>query len=224
MLTALKRILKMCGHAFTITVHERLDTLEQRSAETDNALLQASIRMAERLPQGATYGVVDAPQSVPAFSRSGTWVRLIAHLYSHVRSRTACRIGACPEEAALSAAGYQMAPDASEGARELGLLIAESPAQLAQSLGERRPEVTITGTPDDFVQLVEQMRARGYHWYLVVHGEGDGGSFYANYPVRVQAWAGHAFFFRDRETFAEAHSWCAALLKRTYFRFPAGSN
>jgi len=70
------------------------------------------------------------------------------------------------------------------------------------------------------------MRDRGYHWYLVIHGNAalSGESFYANCAVCVQGDVGRAFFFRDRETFAEAQSWCAALLKRTYFRIRSVSN
>ncbi len=49
LLSRVKNVFRMCGHALSITVHERLDGMEQRGADTDNARLQASARLAERL-------------------------------------------------------------------------------------------------------------------------------------------------------------------------------
>src|SRR5580765_7129193 len=49
LLSRVKHVFRMCGEALSITVHERLDGMEQRRADTDNALLQASVRLAERL-------------------------------------------------------------------------------------------------------------------------------------------------------------------------------
>ena len=56
-----KQLLRMCGHAFLGTVHDRLDGLERRGndlsvqnaslAETQEALLQASIHVVESLQQ-----------------------------------------------------------------------------------------------------------------------------------------------------------------------------
>jgi FkbM family methyltransferase len=56
-----KQLLRMCGHAFVRTVHERLDVLERQDndlglqiaslAETQGALLQASIHVVENLHQ-----------------------------------------------------------------------------------------------------------------------------------------------------------------------------
>jgi len=232
MLTTLKRILKMCGHAFTITVHERLDTIEQRSAETDNALLQASIRIAERLPQNAIYAVLDATEAVPDAAPSSAWVRLTLYLYSHVRSRKAVLMGTQPDgvAAALAATGYEVFTDSSgvgpSGSGDSGVWIAESLAPVSQLPAAGLPEVVTAETVGGFAQLAKEMRDRGYHWYLVIHGNAapSGESFYANYAVYVQGDAGRAFFFRERETFAEAQSWCAALLKRTYFRVRTGSN
>jgi hypothetical protein len=63
LLDAVKYTLRMCGHAFSITVHERLDVLEQRQAETDHALLQANIRLAERVRESARYTVVECAEA-----------------------------------------------------------------------------------------------------------------------------------------------------------------
>jgi hypothetical protein len=108
---------------------------------------------------------------------------------------------------------------------DLGVWIAEASAGISLPPGEGRPEVVILQVADSFAAAVEQMRDRGYHWYLVIHVKDRGdalssaGSFYANYPVRLEGDTSHAFFFRERETFSQAHFWCAALLRRTYFRF-----
>ncbi|MCX6376601.1 MAG: hypothetical protein NTU88_11310, partial [Armatimonadetes bacterium] len=58
---SVKRLLKMCGHAFVITVHERLDVVERQVenltarnlslAETQTAALQASIHIVESQKQ-----------------------------------------------------------------------------------------------------------------------------------------------------------------------------
>ena len=62
-----KRILNMCGHALTITIHDRLDRIEARLselraqnielAENHNAILQSAIQMVEGL-QGSQTSIV----------------------------------------------------------------------------------------------------------------------------------------------------------------------
>ncbi len=59
-LDGIKKVLKMCGHAFTVTVHDRLETMEQRQAETDNVILRASIYLAEQVRRGGRYEVVSS--------------------------------------------------------------------------------------------------------------------------------------------------------------------
>ena len=43
---------------FTITVHDRLENMEQRQALTDNVLLRASLRLAEQVRRSGRYEVV----------------------------------------------------------------------------------------------------------------------------------------------------------------------
>src|SRR5579862_8991190 len=77
-LDGVKEILKMCGHAFTITVHDRLETMEQRQAETDNVLLRASLRLAEQVRRSGRYEVL-ASEDPKNFHPA---VALTRHLYS----------------------------------------------------------------------------------------------------------------------------------------------
>lgn len=228
MLTALKRILKMCGHAFTLTVHERLDTIEQRGAETDNALLQASLRIAERMQTGAAHKIVDIAADGPPIS---AWIRLIAHLYSYVPSRKAAISGFSSAErdglrGALEKAGYEtVICDSAQIAGNTGVLISDSAERLKLAFSVAQPPIVVTAVSDALEPLVPEMHSRGYHWYLVVHG-GEGaaagaGSFYANHAVLGPGAAAHVLFFLDRDTFVEAQEWCAALLRRTYFRYPS---
>lgn len=105
-----KKILKMCGHAFTVTVHDRLETMEQRQAETDNVLLRASLRLAEQVRRSGRYEVLaseDPKNFHPALA-------LARHLYS-MFPRHGARVIGCPDEdgwtAELSAMGYALVPD-----------------------------------------------------------------------------------------------------------------
>lgn len=214
MLTAIKRILRMCGHALTVTVHERLETIEQRSAETDNALLQASIRMAERIPLSAAHVVVEGEGVAPA------WQRLIVYLYSHMKSRRAVLNGDASADLTrvLKAAGFEVSLT---GTGSTGLWVGLQ-TNARPELQEPAPEVVVLPVGSQFAEVVDQMRKYEYHWYLVMRSTSDGpvGSFYANYPLVLGGAESHAFFFRDRQVFSEAQSWSAALLKRVYFRSP----
>jgi hypothetical protein len=87
-----KHWLRMCGHAFSSTVHERLDHIEAqvRSAklvETQTALLQASVHMIENLHALAGRAVIETgPAQVSPEAA------LAAFLYSHVPHRAAVEI------------------------------------------------------------------------------------------------------------------------------------
>jgi hypothetical protein len=87
-----KHWLRMCGHAFSSTVHERLDDIEAqvRSAklvETQTALLQASVHMIENLHALAGRAVIETgPAHVSPEAA------LAAFLYSHVPHRAAIEI------------------------------------------------------------------------------------------------------------------------------------
>ncbi len=89
---SVKQWLRMCGHAFSSTVHERLDDIELqvRSAklvETQTALLQASVHMIENLHAlaGRTVVEMDAAHVSPEAA-------MAAFLYSHVPHRAAIEI------------------------------------------------------------------------------------------------------------------------------------
>ncbi len=68
---AVKQLLRMCGHAATVTVHERLDHFERQLddlslrvaslAESQEALLRASIYLVEEQKRG----VAGAPEASP---------------------------------------------------------------------------------------------------------------------------------------------------------------
>ena len=78
-----------------------------------------------------------------------------------------------------------------------------------------------TGLLYTLESMVGEMRARGYLWYIVIYrvwGRPQT-AFYCNHERPVPHSWGNVAFFRDRETFAEAQSWCSATLPRTYFKF-----
>ena len=76
------------------------------------------------------------------------------------------------------------------------------------------------GLPD----LVREMRERGYDWFIVMYRVWGAPkvSFFANRDESVPKSWGNVFFFRDRNVFAQAQEWCAAVLPRTYFKPPSG--
>jgi FkbM family methyltransferase len=65
--------------------------------------------------------------------------------------------------------------------------------------------------------LVEEMRDRGYPWYLAIHHQEENGKTAITYDVNrsdtpPNSW-GNAIFFREQPLFAHAHAWCAATLE-----------
>jgi hypothetical protein len=63
-----KQALRMCGHALTSTVHDRLDVLERelriaKLVETNTALLEASIHVVENLHALAGRTIVETEPS-----------------------------------------------------------------------------------------------------------------------------------------------------------------
>lgn len=66
--------------------------------------------------------------------------------------------------------------------------------------------------------VVNEMRQRDYHWYIVTSRDSDTAevSFYCNYDrTPARAW-GNTFFFQDYNLFTNALKWCAAVLPQTY--------
>ena len=68
--------------------------------------------------------------------------------------------------------------------------------------------------------MVGEMRRRNYFWHIVLYriwGQNQAG-FYCNHDKSIpKAW-GNIVFFRDYPIFAQAQSWCSAVLPRTYFK------
>jgi hypothetical protein len=215
-----KKILKMCGHAFTITVHDRLETMEQRQAETDNVLLRASIRLADQVRRSGRYEVLasEDPKSFhPAFA-------LARHLYSLFPSHGTRVIGCSSPEclsddlawsAEFPAMGYVLeSEDAASGA------LAMVRMRGAAELGNLRPAVVVADLDAAAENRVKEMRALGYPWHIVLESASQGGEaarFYANYAVILPEWRGNTMFFRDHETFLHALHWCDAVLRQVYF-------
>jgi FkbM family methyltransferase len=68
--------------------------------------------------------------------------------------------------------------------------------------------------------MVEEMRQRGYHWYIVLYrvwGRNQT-AFYCNHPRSVPDTWGNTVFFQEYELFSQGQAWCAAVLPRTYFK------
>jgi FkbM family methyltransferase len=60
--------------------------------------------------------------------------------------------------------------------------------------------------------FVEEMRRRGYNWYLVIsHEQGGAVSYYCNQSRTFPDTWGNAVFFRDQALFLRAYNWCEKL-------------
>jgi hypothetical protein len=223
-----KKILKMCGHAFTLTVHDRLDlleTMEQRHAETDNVLLRASIRLAEQVRRSGRYEVLaseDPKNFHPALA-------LARYLYSifpwHGATVIGCHsLGGSSGDAGwsteLSAMGYALERvDAGSEALAIMRICGSLETGLGE-LGNLRPAVVIADLEAASEDRVKAMRTLGYGWHLVLEQPfqaGEAAKFYANYPVILPGWHGDVMFFRDHGTFLYALHWCEAVLRQVYF-------
>jgi FkbM family methyltransferase len=128
--SAVKRLLKMCGHAFVGTVHERLDVVERELrelrigqssvtetanhmgtwfaslAETQTALLQAAVDNTQKLQALSDHTVVG-----PLDSRTESpEIGLMEFLYSYLPDRRAVDIGAHAGEVSecLLRSGYEV--------------------------------------------------------------------------------------------------------------------
>lgn len=83
-----------------------------------------------------------------------------------------------------------------------------------------------SGTLNRLDLLVEGMKKRDYHWYLVIgrsnkpsnHGFNYDIFFYGNYPQTVDNSWGNVFFFREYEVFKQALSWCSTFLPMAYLQ------
>jgi hypothetical protein len=244
---SVKQFLKMCGHAMVSTVHERLDVLEGRMADTDRqtadthaALLQASIHTAEILRQTAKFTVVEAGDDACGTAEDG----LIRFLYSLLPSGAALQISNGKSIDCLERAGYRAENfDSSSNSpgvrvRELqdrGLIpvdfdlvmirISGLGLELLRVMdGERYRVVMVeyqsSEAPGALETFIKEMRDRRYMWHVVLYRV-PGGDEVFSYSCRAasvpNSW-GSVFFFSDYEVFSQAQQWCSAVLKRTYFR------
>jgi len=195
---SVKHFLRMCGHAASSTIHERLDVLDQELgganlAETQAALLQAAIHSAERLDQLTNYTLVDTNGEPAQCPEAG----LIDFLCSYIPSRKTLDLGAGDAVSqCLNANGYEVHVD---HCAETAMAIASI---------------------DRSETLPREMKSRGFPWSLVVYRlpQSDRVGFYANASRVAPNGGGSIFFFRDYDLFAQALNWCSAVLVRTYFR------
>jgi hypothetical protein len=217
LLAGIKKILKMCGHALTITVHDRLESLEQRQALTDNVLLRASLRLAEQVRRCGPYEV--APSEDPR--NFDPALALARYLYSVFPSHGTAEIG-CGEANwtnELSAMGYSVkSASPAEGGERLAVVRVCGSIE-AGNLDASRPSVVVADLEAVAADRAAAMRTLGYRWHLVVERPqaGNAGRFYANYAVILPEWGGNAIFFRDHATFLYALRWCEAVLRQVYF-------
>jgi hypothetical protein len=231
-LAGVKHLFKMCGHAFTLTVHERLDALEgeikalqaAKIVETDAALLQASIHIIENLHALGGRTVVDS-----SGARSAPDTALLEHIYSHLPTRTACEINASnPEITALTQAGFDVRP--LNGNQPIGLAtLGGNPMAAIGKMGDRKPSVIAAELEAGFEDLLSEMRKREYYWHLMLYRTQNGSpvsplttgtSYLTNHAHSMPDARGRVLFFRDYNVFAEAQAWCAAVLPRTYVKPP----
>jgi hypothetical protein len=235
--THIKRLLRMCGHAFNITVHERLDHLEERVdnlalPDSQAALLEAAIRNSELL--GELAGKVSGEAHFS--SAEGPEARLAQHLYSCCPSRTIGASGEVWGADRLKSTGYIVhefeiktgwADDLPPNLCGLYLEIEGTGEDLLQEVPLAIPTLGIhvrrsgaqpAGLEGDRKWVVH-LQASGYPWFLVVYRKSGAGipEFHTNYPVLNAEGPSTVFFFREYAHFQEAVLWCSASLKRIYF-------
>jgi FkbM family methyltransferase len=120
---------------------------------------------------------------------------------------------------------------------EIGVLKVDTEgydSEVLAGLGDLRPYVVVAefwspdfvfarqGALNDLNQLIPQMRARGYQWYVVLYRpvETNTVSFYCNHEGSVSNSWGNVVFFRDRHLFMRAQEWCSSILPATFLNVP----
>ncbi len=76
-----------------------------------------------------------------------------------------------------------------------------------------------SGAMNQLSDLVNAMKARDYHWHLVIYriwGSSDV-SYYCNSAYSLNNSWGNVFFFQDYQVFHQALLWCASVMPATYF-------
>jgi FkbM family methyltransferase len=104
--------------------------------------------------------------------------------------------------------------------------------EVVRGMGERRypvvaaefwdSEIPFGGSGQLYTlkSMVGEMRSCGYLWHIVLYriwGQNQSG-FYCNHDQSIPKTWGNVVFFRDYGIFAQAQSWCSAVLPRTYFK------
>jgi hypothetical protein len=231
----IKRGLTLFGHAFTSTVHQRLDSIE-KLLKSQAALLKASIHTVENLHALAGRSIVES--NTPPMAAD---LALIEFLYSFLPSRVVVEVGARPAEwtQALLNAGYdvhslrpnaqvaELAYAASAGGSGSSRL--NGAIGLADIAGDAQPEidrieawrasVIAIDCGSAFAELTADLRGREYHWHIVLCSSNQGTvSAFSNGLTLPAGSRGRAFFFRDYRVFAEAQAWCTATMPRIYFK------
>jgi len=243
----IKNGLRQLGHAFTSTVHDRLDAIERRldhveramppgnEAQFDKlmraqtALLKASIHTVENLHALAGRSIVECSAAPVAAD-----LALMEFLYSFLPSRVVVEVGAhAPESTrALLNAGYDVqrvrelafatsagrsAQASREGAVGLADIAGDAMTGIEQIDGWRASVVAVD-CGSTFAEVVAELRGREYHWHVVLCSSSQGLGAFSNGSSLPDDAHGRAFFFRDYRVFAEAQAWCGATLPRVYFK------
>ncbi|MBE9089929.1 FkbM family methyltransferase [Microcystis aeruginosa LEGE 11464] len=75
------------------------------------------------------------------------------------------------------------------------------------------------GVDNRLPNLVEAMKLRGYHWFIVIYRvfPNNEVSFYCNHLISVDSSWGNIFFFQEHSIFSEALKWCSCVMPATYF-------
>ncbi len=201
----------MCGHALNITVHERLDRMEDglensTLPETQKALLEASIRHSELLGEMRM-------QHRAVVETDPTWTPetgLLEFLYSYFPSRRIAVEGQWWNADGLRRFGYEVVTPGGGGID--AVLTMGSQESLAGTVASGSRMIAVSPDSGNGADLVKTLRAAGFPWRIVIHAVPDGSAFHANASSGP---AGTAFFFADYALFAQALTWCTAVLPRT---------
>ena len=103
--------------------------------------------------------------------------------------------------------------------------------QVIQGMGDCRYPVVVAefwdekfpfgefGVDNRLPSLVEAMKLRGYHWFIVIYRvfPNNEVSFYCNHLISVGSSWGNIFFFQEHSVFSEALKWCSCVMPATYF-------
>lgn len=203
----------MCGHALNITVHERLDRMEERLEnyalpDTQKALLEASIRQTEMLSGIWRQNRVD-------IDAEASWepeTALLEFLHAYLPSRRVMVSGGEWRPQPLLSMGYEVVHP---GADSFDAVLTAGDRQPALDPALRGAKmIAVSAGNGDGTELAKRLREAGYPWRIVIHEASGGSAFHAGGRGGP---GGTAFFFADHALFAQALTWCSAVLPRTFW-------